>query len=126
MEAGHNQRLDLLEEHAGRTEGRLSVIENIQKDHGVKLDGIGSTLSTISLNMAKTEGRTPFDFHVWVKTIGVLLGIAAAFATLSTWLIITLTRSDIELINYKLATQENRLDDIRKAWTWRPTLESAK
>lgn len=106
MEKEEQQRLDILENHAVKTEGRVGVIEQTLGVHGEKLDQIVTAVT-------RYDARPVFDFHTWVKTIGVLIGMGSVFGGLAVWLVLTLTAADARVTEVKLHYAEIRLQETR-------------
>lgn len=120
----HDGRLDKLEDHAVRTEGRLSAIEGTQAAHGSKLDSIAASIGQLSTSLVRYDSRPVFDFHAWVKTVGVLFTVCAILGGLATWFVLTMTAADNRVTAVRLDYQASELQRIRDAMGWRPTFES--
>jgi hypothetical protein len=111
-----NGRLDKLEDHAVRTEDRLNVIEKTQGVHGDKLDQIVTAVT-------RYDSRPVFDFHQWTRTIGVLVAIFGAFATLATWFVLTMNAAENRVVALEIVHLKERIAETRAAWSWVPQIE---
>lgn len=126
-------RLDKLEDHAGKTEGRLGAIETTQVDHGRKLDGIGNTLSSINLALTRYDARPVFKLADVISNARDIFAIAAVCAGFALWYVTTLTAKsdtilakDTEILAIKLAHTNERLNWLHAQFNWRPTFEAVK
>ena len=111
-------RLDTLERHADRTEGRLEAIEKTQTAHGGKLDEI--------IRAVTVQGAVPrFNFHEWARTLGMLTGLVFMGGTiisgLAMWLVLTLTAADTRATDIRLSYAERKLDAVVQMLDIRPT-----
>lgn len=128
---GELTRLDKLEEHSARTEGRLGAIERTQVDHGLKLDHIGNGLQTLTLAIAKSEGKPQFKLADFISTARDIFAIGAVCAGFALWYVTTLTAKsdailakDNEILAIKLQHTADKLTWLENRFSWKPTLEA--
>lgn len=121
QEMNTETRLDGLERHAERTEGRLSSIEKVQAGHTGKLDNIGdkldSVLRSVAVGDAARAAVPKFNGHEWVRSASAVAGVFALLAALLIWVIVRMTEADTRVINTKLEYHERQIDFIRQMST---------
>ena len=124
-------RLEKLEDHASKTEGRLGTIERTQTDHGIKLDDIGRSLATISTALTRYDARPVFNLSGFISTCRDVFAIMAVCAGFALWYVTTLTATqdkvlakDIEIMGIQLAHQKEKLSWFDSRLSWKPSFEA--
>lgn len=98
-------RLDKLEDHALKTEGRLGIIEQTQSIHGTKLDQIVQAVTTYG-------ARPVFDAHRTVSLVRDVVVMASVFSSLAVWLVLTLTSANDKVTETRLMYQERQIHEL--------------
>lgn len=121
-----DDRLEKLEKHATKTEGRLDTIEKTQGHHSTKLDQIFTAVT-------RAEGRPQFDLWKAVSSVRDVLAIGAVIGSLSVWLVLTLTAAENRVTETKLAWQvekiewqNERIKRLEAAFEWTAKTEKIK
>jgi len=100
------KRFEQLETHAIKTEGRLDTIERTQHQHGSKLDQIVTAVT-------RYDSRPVFDIQKTVSMVRDVFAICAVIASLSVWLVLTLTSSRDAATTLEISYLKERLDEQR-------------
>ena len=112
-------RLEKLETHAVQTSSRLDHIERTQVHHGNKLDQIVTAVT-------RAEGKPVFEIAKTVSMVRDLFAIGAILASLSIWLVLTLTAANDRVTELQIKYQADRLSWIESRFNWRAAIEATK
>ncbi|MFA5387035.1 MAG: hypothetical protein WC322_01410 [Candidatus Paceibacterota bacterium] len=99
-------RLQDLETHAKLTNKELTSVRNI-------LDEYGKDIKQLVAIITKSESRQPFDFFRTLSAARDIFIMLATLASLSVWLILTLTAVNDQVMELKIAHQAEKLDALR-------------
>jgi hypothetical protein len=117
-------RLDKLENHAVRTEDRLNNIERTQEAHGGKLDGIGTTLQTLTTQLVRYDSRPQFDASRIISTARDVFAILAVCGAFGVWYVTTLAGARSDLLTLEIRHQAEKISWLESRFNWTAQLES--
>lgn len=108
-------RLDRLERHADKTEGRIEVIEKTQSTHTVKLDQIVQAVTV--------QGAIPrLNVHEWIRSGAAVVSAGAVIAALLIWTIVRTTEANDRVLETRLNYAEKSVDFVLNAIDLKPNV----
>jgi hypothetical protein len=112
-------RLETLEDHAIKTEGRLTVIESTQRSHGDKLDRIVEAVTTYG-------ARPVFNLSGAISMVRDIFAIASVIGGLAVWFVLTMTAANDRISQIEIAHMRERVATLEKSFSWKPIMESSR
>ena len=110
-------RLDRLERHADKTEGRIEVIEKTQGTHTVKLDQI---VQAVTVQSAIPR----LNVHEWIRSGAAIVSAGAIIAALLIWIIVRTTEANDKVLETRLNYAEKTVDLVLGVIDLKPNMST--